>query len=202
MSCALLCMRRRPALNARSRALETSQDKTQVKGEVYTYDGASDTLVIKDHAVGLQEANYRFLKGKDIDPASVKLSGTNRVPDPTPAVSDSAVDRSVLCMQSPALPRERYFCNAQHFLHPAVFPHKPLLPKSRDARHAGFGAARQAKGRGEVLSAVVSEATDLQTKCWHTGRTKGAWFDIACMWCEQIEVQGKGDRSSGNEQGA
>ena len=36
-----------------------------IKGEVYTYDKDSDTLVIKDQAVGLQEANYRFLKGKD-----------------------------------------------------------------------------------------------------------------------------------------
>ena len=73
------------------------QDKTQIKGEVYTYDKDSDTLVVKDHAVGLQEANYRFLKGKDIDPASVKLTGTSRMPDPTPAVSDSTVDRSVYC---------------------------------------------------------------------------------------------------------
>ena len=79
---------------------DSPQDKTQIKGEVYTYDKDSDTLVVKDHAVGLQEANYRFLKGKDIDPASVKLTGTSRMPDPTPAVSDSTVDRSVLSLVS------------------------------------------------------------------------------------------------------
>lgn len=83
-------------LTLQSFMLDTLQDKTQIRGEVYTYDKASDTLVIKDHAVGLQEANYRFLKGKDVDPASVKLSGSNRVPEPTPSTSDDAVQRSVL----------------------------------------------------------------------------------------------------------
>ena len=64
-----------------------------VEGEVYTYDKVTDTLVIKDHAVGLQEANYRFLKGNAIDPASVKLTGASRVPDATPPVATSTVER-------------------------------------------------------------------------------------------------------------
>jgi len=64
-----------------------------IKGEVYTYDKDSDTLVIKDQAVGLQEANYRFLKGKDLE--NVKLTGNSRVPDPTPLASDSTVERSL-----------------------------------------------------------------------------------------------------------
>jgi len=62
-----------------------------IKGEVYTYDKDSDTLVIKDQAVGLQEANYRFLKGKDLE--NVKLTGNSRVPDPTPLASDSTIER-------------------------------------------------------------------------------------------------------------
>ena len=64
-----------------------------VKGEVFTYDKATDTLVMKDHTVGLHEADYRFIKGKDVELSSVKLDGTSRVPEPSPALEDVTVER-------------------------------------------------------------------------------------------------------------
>lgn len=62
------------------------------KGEVFTYDKATDTLVIKDHTVGLHEADYRFLKGKDVQ-LPVKLEGSSRVPEPSPALEPETVER-------------------------------------------------------------------------------------------------------------
>ncbi len=68
-----------------------------IKGEVFTYDKATDTLVMKDHTVGLHEADYRFIKGKDVELSSVKLEGTNRVPEPAPALEDVTVERCAPC---------------------------------------------------------------------------------------------------------
>jgi hypothetical protein len=63
-----------------------------IKGEVFTYDKSSDSLVLKDHAVK-DFAAYRFLKGKDLE--NVKLAGNTLVPDPrdVPAVSDATIER-------------------------------------------------------------------------------------------------------------
>ena len=83
-----------------------------VDGEVYTYDKVTDTLVIKDHAVGLQEANYRFLKGNAIDPASVKLTGASRVPDATPPVATSTVERYARAPLYPVPMCWRSWCTA------------------------------------------------------------------------------------------
>ena len=79
------------------------------KGEVFTYDKATDTLVIKDHTVGLHEADYRFIKGKDVEPSSVKLEGSSRVPEPSPALEPETVERyaclSPLVVMRALLPR-------------------------------------------------------------------------------------------------
>ena len=66
-----------------------------IQGQVFTYDKASDSLVLKDHSIK-DMANYRFLKGSLIEPSSVKLSGNTAAPDlkDIPVVSDSTIERS------------------------------------------------------------------------------------------------------------
>ena len=64
-----------------------------IRGEVFTYDKGTDTLVLKENCVGQQIASYRMLKGSRIDASSVKLSGVAKAPEPLPSVSEATIAR-------------------------------------------------------------------------------------------------------------
>eukprot|EP00961_Rhodomonas_salina_P123613 1665682-Rhodomonas_salina.2 len=68
-----------------------------IRGEVYAYDQQTDTLVLKENAVGQHLATYRVVKGVHIDLASVKLSGAAVPPEPVPPIAQQTLDRYVLC---------------------------------------------------------------------------------------------------------
>jgi len=106
-----------------------------VKGEVFTYDKATDTLVMKDHTVGLREADYRFIKGKDVELSSVKLDGTHRVPEPSPALEDVTVERcALLCLVIPHAAPARILARTQ----------AALAARTRGARRVAATAAMSA----------------------------------------------------------
>eukprot|EP00286_Rhodomonas_abbreviata_P001795 CAMPEP_0181290252 /NCGR_PEP_ID=MMETSP1101-20121128/1316_1 /TAXON_ID=46948 /ORGANISM="Rhodomonas abbreviata, Strain Caron Lab Isolate" /LENGTH=186 /DNA_ID=CAMNT_0023394527 /DNA_START=13 /DNA_END=573 /DNA_ORIENTATION=+ len=65
----------------------------QIRGEVFAFDVATDTLVLKENAVGQHLATYRLLKGESLDLSTVALRGTTVVPEPVPPVSQATLDR-------------------------------------------------------------------------------------------------------------
>mmetsp|Transcript_41304 Transcript_41304/g.64542 ORF Transcript_41304/g.64542 Transcript_41304/m.64542 type:complete len:184 (-) Transcript_41304:966-1517(-) len=69
------------------------QRSEPVRGEVYSYDQGTETLVLKENAVGSHIATYRMVKIKYIDLASVKLSGSPSQPEPVESVSNEALHR-------------------------------------------------------------------------------------------------------------
>ncbi len=71
--------------------LKDSSDK--VSGEVYTYERASDTLVICENKVGSNLATYRFLKSSSIDMSTLQISGEFVPPEILPVVPSATIAR-------------------------------------------------------------------------------------------------------------
>jgi len=83
-----------------------------ITGEVFTYDPATETLILIENKVGAHIASYRTLRVSAINLSSIQLSGTASPPEPLPPLTDSIMKR-IREKEREAVDKERVRCSEQ-----------------------------------------------------------------------------------------